>query len=115
MNTFSIDYRSPPSGMGQIINPTLPNTPDNMILVSYEGCGSPGNPYYGGQIHFDNPEIEETGCLTSEVIDLLERHLVTNEVTEVYDSELGYDHPDKCDSRHHFKLKDWIEILKTQI
>ncbi len=105
-NVFSIDYRSPPSGMGQIFDPTQPNTPENMILVSYDGNGSPNHPQYGGQIHlkdiWENPEQ----------IEILHQFLITNEVHIVRDTELGYDRPD-ISMNGIFDLEDWIKIIKS--
>ena len=106
MNTFSIDYRSPPSGLGQIVIKGLPETPDNMILVSYDGNGNPDDPHYGGHIHlkdiYENPEE----------IDLLEQFLIENKVATVYDSEEGYNRPG-ISMNGHFDLKAWIKIMKS--
>jgi len=105
-NVFSIDYRSPPSGLGQIFDPTRPDTPENMILVSYDGNGNPSNPHYGGQIHLKN--IWEH----PESIDLLHQFLIDNEVCVVRDSEEGFNHPD-ISMNGIFDLEDWIKIIKS--
>ena len=74
-NVFSIDYRSPPSGLGQIFDPTRPDTPENMILVSYDGNGNPNNPQYGGQIHLKN--IYEIDLKNEELnIELIEEEIL---------------------------------------
>ena len=107
-NVFSIDYRSPPSGLGQIVIKGLPKTAENMILISYDGNGNPNNPHYGGQIHlkdiYENPES----------MDLLEKFLITNEVETVYDSEEGFNRPD-ISMNGYFDLADWIKIMKSYV
>ncbi len=103
-NIFSIDYRSPPSGLGQIVNPAEPDTPENMILISYNGCGSPKNPYYREQLHLGDVWDDQSQS------DLLIQFLKSKQVTEVYDVELGFAYPKDCDSKYHFKLEDWIRI-----
>jgi len=108
MKIFSIDYRSPPSGLGQIITPDS----DDIILISFSGCGMKDDPSYSHTIYLDHPEVEETGWI-GPVIPLLHQILKSHGVTEVYDSEAGFDHPEKCDSNFHFKLEDWIKILKA--
>ena len=47
MRYFSIDYRSPPSGMGQIIDTQKPakiGDRYNYILITYSGCGPAYDP-----------------------------------------------------------------------
>ena len=66
---FSIDYRSPPSGMGQIIDTRKPekvinklgNEVYNFTLVSYSGCGSENDPNYILTAYFNSREAEEQG------------------------------------------------------
>jgi hypothetical protein len=108
MTYFSVDYRSPPSGLGQIVTPGS----DDMILVTYPGCGLENDPAYHHTIHLTHPDIEKTGWI-GPIIPLLHQILSSLRVAEVYDVEEGYNHPDKCDDRHHFRLQDWIEILKS--
>ena len=112
MKYFSIDYRSPPSGLGQIVNTNFPPIADHMILVSYPGCGMKDDPSYSHTIFIDHPECEEEGWIGPALPQLIQI-LKALGVTEVYDSEEGFNHPDKCDSRHHFKLEDWIKIVNT--
>ena len=107
MKTFSIDYRSPPSGLGAIIDP---DSDENGIIITYSGCGLEEDPNYTHTINFYDPAIEEDGWW-GPIIPLLHQNLKSHGVTEVYDSEEGFNHPDKCDSRHHFKLQDWIDIV----
>ena len=105
-NVFSIDYRSPPSGLGQIFDPTRPDTPENMILVSYDGNGNPNNPHYGGQIHLKN--IWEH----PEQIDLLRQFLIDNEVCVVQDVEEGFNYSD-ISTDGIFDLEVWIDLIKS--
>jgi len=42
---FSVDYRSPPSGLGQIVFPGTKD-PGEMVLVTCKGCGDIANPFY---------------------------------------------------------------------
>tara|TARA_B100002019_G_C21038346_1_gene483194 strand:- start:121 stop:444 length:324 start_codon:yes stop_codon:yes gene_type:complete len=102
---FAVDYRSNPSGLGQIVNSNLPETSENMILISYDGCGSPKNKEYGEQLHFYNLWDDRSQ------VELLIQFLKSKQVTEVYDSEEGFNHPDKCDDQQYFKLQDWIDIV----
>ena len=62
MRYFSIDYRSPPSGMGQIIDTTKPEMIGdryNYILITYSGCGSENDPSYNLTKHFSSQEAEK--------------------------------------------------------
>jgi hypothetical protein len=110
MIKFSIDYRAPPSGLGQIFNSKhkMPIQPKDMILISYDGNGSPDNPHYGGHIHlrdiYENPTE----------IDILRQFLIDNQVESVYDSEEGYNRPD-ISINGHFDLDDWIKIIKSYV
>ena len=106
MTYFSVDYRSPPSGLGQIVTPGS----DDLILITYPGCGLENDPKYHHTIHLTHPDIKKTGWI-GPVIPLLHQILKSHGVTEVYDSEEGFNRPDKCDSRLHFKLQDWIDIV----
>ena len=106
MKTFSIDYRSPPSGLGTITDANS----DDTILITYPGCGLVDDPNYTHTINFYTQLIQEAGWW-GPIIPLLHQVLKSHGVTEVYDSEEGFNHPDKCDDRHHFKLKDWIDIV----
>ena len=103
---FSIDYRSNPAGLGQIFDPTRPDNPENMILVSYDGNGNPNNPHYGGQIHLKN--IYEN----PDQIDLLRQFLIDNQVCVIQDLEEGFNRPD-ISTDGMFDLEDWIKIIKS--
>ena len=112
MKYFSVDYRSPPSGFGQIINTDFPPIPDHMILISYNGCGIPNDPNYSHTIFIDNPEIEDQGWIGPE-LPFIFQLLKSLGIEKVYDSELGFEYPDSCDSDLYFKLQDWIDIRKS--
>ena len=111
MKYFSIDYRSCPSGLGQIVNSKSAN-PYSYILVTYPGCGLPDDPNYSHTFHIDTPEVREAEWI-GPAIPFLHQILKSAGVTEVYDSELGCEHPDKCNRLLHFKLQDWIDIIKS--
>ena len=108
MKYFSIDYRSPPSGLGQIVN----TNSDDLILISYNGCGIPNDPNYSHTIYIDSPEIEDQGWIGPE-LPFIHKILKSFGIEEVYDSELGFDNPDDCDSEYNFKLETWIRIMKS--
>ena len=106
MKTFSIDYRSPPSGLGTIIEPNS----DVTILITYPGCGLEEDPNYTHTIFLNDPATEDEGWW-GPIIPLVQQILKSHGVTEVYDSETGFEYPDKCDDRLRFKLQDWIDIV----
>ena len=108
MKYFSVDYRSPPSGLGQIIS----SDSDDIILISYPGCGIPNDPNYSHTIYIDNPEIEDQGWIGPE-LPFLFQLLKSFGIDKVYDSELGFEYPDSCDSDLFFDLQDWIDIMKS--
>ena len=108
MTYFSVDYRSPPSGLGQIVTPGS----DDLILITYPGCGLENDPNYHHTIHLTHPDIEKSGWI-GPVIPLLHQILSSLRVTKVYDSEEGYNRPDNCDENHYFDLDTWIKILKS--
>ena len=72
MKYFSIDYRSPPSGMGQVIDTTQPETiidgngneVYNYSLVTYSGNGSENDPSYISTAHFSSQEAYDQGWNT---------------------------------------------------
>tara|TARA_Y100001938_G_C7870907_1_gene320226 strand:+ start:57 stop:386 length:330 start_codon:yes stop_codon:yes gene_type:complete len=107
MASFIVDYRSPPSGLGHIATPGS----DDMILITYPGCGLENDPKYHHTIHLTHPDIEKTGWI-GPVIPLLHQILKSHGVTEVYDTEEGYKQYGPV-GRLHFHLQDWIKILKS--
>ena len=86
MKHFSVDYRSPPSGLGQIIS----SDSDDIILISYPGCGIPNDPNYSHTIFIDNPEIEDQGWIGPE-LPFLFQLLKSFGIEKVYDSELEFE------------------------
>lgn len=80
---FSIDYRSPPSGLGQIVFPGGSNKPSDLVLVTYKGNGDVANPFYKVTQHFPKDLFEEGGR------EWLAEKLLGYGVTHVYDTELG--------------------------
>ena len=121
MKYFSIDYRSPPSGMGQIIdtaqscraiNP-IGEEVYNYILVTYSGFGSENDPNYILTAHFPSREAEEQGW-AGPILPQVFQFLRDQGVTHVYDSELSYE-VEGADENGHFTLDRWIEILSMDL
>ena len=98
MVTFSIDYRSPPSGLGQIIHPN-----GNMELIHYDGC-SMNNWDYTDDHYFDS-DLETIEDWTP-VFQLLRE----KGVEKVYDSEMSFDE-DGFDKDQMTSLENWISII----
>ena len=115
MKYFSIDYRSPPSGMGQIVDTSLPPMIDgkhNYILVSYSGCGGQDNPYYVETKYFHSEQAEQEGW-AGPIIKEIIQYLKDQGVTHVYDSELSFEEVGSDDGM--FSLKRWSKILMRAI
>ena len=115
MKYFSIDYRSPPSGMGQIIDTTKPKKIGdryNYILITYPGCGSKNDPSYNLTKHFPSQEAEQEGWAGPILKDLL-NYLHRVGVTHVYDSELSYEQQEWCDENGYFPLDRWGQIMMS--
>jgi hypothetical protein len=121
MKYFSIDYRSPPSGMGQIIDTRKPekvidrlgNEVYNFTLVTYSGNGSENDPSYILTAHFRSREAEEQGWagpIMEDIITFLRREGVTH----VYDGELSYEE-DGADEDGYFTLDRWAEIMMSYL
>lgn len=114
---FSIDYRSPPSGMGQIIDASLPKKIDgkwNYINVDY-GDESPeaydhyNRDYYVANKYFHSVEAAQEGW-AGPVIEKIIQFLRDAGVTHVYDSEMAYE-CEGADEQGFFALDNWIENL----
>ena len=104
MAKFSVDYRSLPSGFGQIFR-SEQDSASQMTLISFKGCGLSNDPAYGKTIYIDTNEW-------STIIRLTYQTLKRLGVTEVYDSELyynDYEHLAK-DSDCNFDLDVWYQI-----
>ena len=114
MKYFSLDYRSPPSGMGQIVDTEQPKKIGdkyNMILVDY------GNEnwerwlwshYVETKYFFSEQAAQEgwAGPVMPEII----QYLRDQGVTHVFDSELSYEF-DGADEKQHFPIDRWAEIM----
>ena len=119
MRYFSIDYRSPPSGMGQIIDTTKPKKKGNQynyILVTYSGCGLEQDPSYVLTAHFSSQEADKQGWCGPILEDII-NYLRSQGVTHVHDGELAYHHEggDQEDFRGLFTLDRWSEIMKSYL
>jgi hypothetical protein len=119
MRYFSIDYRSPPSGMGQIIDTTKPEKIGdryNYILITYSGCGSENDPTYNLTKHFPSKQAEEEGWAGPIMTDIIQ-FLRDQQVTHVYDSELSYNYEggNENDFNGLFTLDRWEEIMMSYL
>lgn len=118
---FSVDYRSPPSGLGQIIRTSEPKKITdsegtevwNYTLVTYSGCGERKDEAYARTQYFHSQEVEEEGWI-GPIIDDIVKFLRNEGVTHVYDSELSYDFPDLFDDKMYTTLDAWSSILKGE-
>ena len=113
---FSIDYRSPPSGLGQIIDTTKPEKIGdrwNYILVTYSGNGSENDPSYIKTAHFSSQEAYKQGW-AGPILPQLFQFLRDQGVTHVYDGELSYE-MEGADEDGYFTLDRWIEILSMDL
>lgn len=118
---FSIDYRSPPSGMGQIIDTSKPKmigNKYNYILVDY-GCDDREDPHYVETKYFHSEQAAQEGW-AGPVIKEIIAFLREKGVTHVYDIEMSYEYEFECafcedNSCAHeqgfFTLDDWADIL----
>jgi hypothetical protein len=121
MKYFSIDYRSPPSGMGQIIDTRKPkkvidrlgNEVYNFTLVTYSGCGSENDPSYILTAHFSSREAEEQGW-DGPILPQVFQFLRDQGVTHVHDGELSYEE-EGADEDGYFPLERWIEIVSSYL
>ena len=119
---FSIDYRSPPSGMGQIIDTTQPKKvlrPDgqecyNYILVDY---GSPDEFHwdssYIGTKYFESEQASQEGW-AGPVFPQIFQFLRDSKVTHVHDGELAYEE-EGADDNGYFLLDRWIDIMSSYL
>ena len=119
---FSIDYRSPSSGMGQIIKPNQPDMVGDLYNYTLVSIISDED-----REIYTEKDLQNTGYinnhyihtkdewLTKSSLKTLHEYLLSQEVESVYDSELRYDYPDECDSKGHFPLNTWIELVNNQL
>ena len=122
---FSIDYRSPPSGMGQIIDTTQPEKvlrPDgqecwNYILVNYGSSDDfHWDSSYLGTKYFESEQAAEEGW-AGPVLPQIFQFLRDSKVTHVHDGELAYEYEggDQEDFHGLFTLDRWIEIMSSYL
>ena len=112
MKYFSIDYRSPPSGMGQIIDTTKPKKIGdryNMILVDYGDDDTYEDSYYVETKYFFSNQAAQEGW-AGPVIPEIIQYLRDQGVTHVYDGELKYEF-DGADENGYFPIDRWAEIM----
>ena len=115
---FSIDYRSPPSGLGQIVKPGEPETVDgkyNMILVNTVSVENrqfaQPSPFYVETRTF----LTQDDWLNLEELGQLYDYLASQGVETVHDSEMSCDYPEHFDENGHVPLVDWIMLVKKYI
>ena len=84
---FSIDYRSPPSGVGQIV-PEGATQARDMILITAGDYDPETNPFYKETVYFPHNlwEEETRGKARAFFENLFEKH----NVDYVYDSEMSW-------------------------
>ncbi len=109
-NYFAVDYRSPPSGMGQIIDSSQPEKIGdkwNMVLIDY-GANPRQDPFYVQTQYFTSQKAEYEGW-AGPVIEEIIAFLRESGVTHVQDSEMAYEYPG-ADERGFFTLERWADI-----
>ena len=109
-NYFSVDYRSPPSGMGQIIDTSQPEKIGdkwNMVLVDY-GANPQEDPFYVQTKYFKSQAAEDEGW-AGPVIEEIVVFLKEQGVTHVQDNEMAYEYPG-ADERGFFTLERWADV-----
>jgi len=112
MKYFSLDYRSPPSGMGQILDteqPRIIGDKYNMILVDY-GCDDHEDPHYVQTKYFHSEQAAQEGWAGPIMPEIIQ-YLREQGVTHVYDSELSYNYEGADDEQGYFTLERWSEII----
>ena len=112
---FSIDYRSPSSGLGQIVDPQAPLEVDGKYNLTLVATYPKNNEYpYQNNPHYVETKLimTEDDWLNLEEMGQLYDYLVSQGVETVYDSELSYDYPDRFDENGHIPLVDWIMTIK---
>ena len=105
---FSIDYRSLPSGFGQIVDESQPMRISgdrwNYTLIAFKGCGQRDDPSYKKTHYIDTENWHQ---IITQTYHLLKQH----GVTEVYDSELQCDWPGMVNSHTgKFNLDIWYQL-----
>jgi len=122
MKYFSIDYRSPPSGMGQIIDTTQPEKIlrpygqecYNYILVNYGSSDEfHWDSSYIGTKYFESEQASQEGW-AGPVLPQIFQFLRDSKVTHVHDGELAYEE-EGADDDGYFTLDRWIEIMSSYL
>ena len=111
MKYFSLDYRSPPSGMGQIVDTEQPKKIGdkyNMILVDY-GDDTQEDPHYVETKYFFSNQAAQEGW-AGPVMPQIIQYLRDQGVTHVYDRELKYEFHG-ADENGYFPIARWAEIM----
>ena len=85
---FSVDYRSPPSGIGQIIRPGVVEARE-IILLTSKGNGDFANPFYKATHHFPH-QMYEDPSIDKDAYEWMSDLFKGYGVTHVYDAELNY-------------------------
>lgn len=101
---LSVDYRSPPSGLGQIIFPDS-NGPLDMILVTFKGLGDIANPFYKATQHFSSELADKDSR------GWLQKIFDGYGVTHVYDTEMDYQMGmSQHLGQHYYPVSIWLHI-----
>lgn len=98
---FSVDYRSPPSGFGQIVRPGQKSA-KQMTLIAFKGCGQRDDPAYKETYYIDTEDCRQ---ITIQTYYILKEH----GVEEVYDTELYYE-VSHWSFNGKFKLEHWYKL-----
>jgi len=115
MKYFSIDYRSPPSGMGQIIDTEKPEKIGdqyNFILIDY-GSDPHEDISYVMTKYFYSVQAAQEGWAGPIMTDIFQ-YLRDSGVTHVHDGELAYEE-EGADDDGYFTLDRWIEIMSSYL
>ena len=105
MTHFSVDYRSPPSGLGQIIFPDSKG-PLDMVLVTFKDVGDIANPFYKATQHFPS-EFEDEASRQ-----WLQKIFEGYNVTHVYDTEMDYQlGMSQHLGEHYYPVSIWTDIV----
>ena len=112
---FSIDYRSPPSGIGQIVKPSEPEMVDgkyNMINVGHHSALD--GDYHTNDTYYVDEKVfvtQDEWFNLQEMSDLYD-YLLAQGVEYVHDCEMSYDYPEHFDENQRIPLVDWMMIFK---
>ena len=109
MTYFSIDYRSPPSGVGQIVFPKQ-TWASSMILVTAGDDNPEPNPYYKETKYFPHNlwEVETR----EKARNFFEELFAKYNVEYVYDAEMNYDGDAPSDLGHsNYSTNLWLDNI----